>query len=363
MDDQVERRLWLRLVHSQNASHRIFSEHLRRRWPEKSLIDLKRSDVSKFLTSMAKDLPAPGGNAIQADLRWLQDAPNRHLLPLTNSQYPRLLREIPDPPIALFVNGNPRNFDLPCISIVGSRNPTPQGRELAFSFARSFADMGFAVVSGLANGIDGYAHRGALATGISLGVCAHGLDMVYPRGHRSLAAVMAGTGALISEFPTGTPPRKQHFPWRNRLISGISVGTLVVEAGLKSGSLITARLAAEQNREVFAMPGSIQSPQSKGCHYLIKNGAALVESLEDILQEIGQFNNFQKCFEFPGVDNKKNEHSWFLKHMGYAPCTRDELLKRSGLTSPEVSSMLLALELEGCVEMCPGGTYVRVNRS
>ena len=230
-------------------------------------------------------------------------------------------------------------------------------------FGRRLAEMGFTVVSGLARGIDGCAHRGALAAGSTVAVCAHGLDSVYPEAHRPLAAAIAQDSTLVSEFPTGIRPRPPLFPQRNRIISGMSLGTLVVEAGLRSGSLITANLAGEQNREVFAVPGSIYSPQSRGCHDLIKKGVTLVESVDDILQEIGHHAGRRIGSQASPGPHPDSSHAWFLEHMGYAPCTRDELVKRSGLTSAEVSSMLLVLELEGCVELCPGGTYVRVTRS
>lgn len=367
MEDRKELEQWLTLIHSRNPCLRDLNRAVAARWPGKSLTQLPPDRVSQFLEHALATLPDPAPGAVTADVQWLQDGPDRHLLPVTDPRYPWLLREIPDPPLVLFVRGDPGGLNLPCLSIVGSRNPTPQGRETAESFARQLARMGFTVASGLARGIDGSGHRGALAAGATTGVCAHGLDMVYPGAHESLAEKIAGTGksALVSEFPTGTTPQRHRFPQRNRVISGMSLGTLVVEAGLRSGSLITANLAAEQNREVFAVPGPINSPQSRGCHDLIRNGATLVETVEDILQEISSYRGSQSFAEgctTEGAGPTKT-HAWFLEHMGYAPSTRDELARRSGLTSAEVSSMLLVLELEGWVEMCPGGAYVRVTRS
>lgn len=362
MDDHKE--LWLRLVHSGNPCLRDLNRRLRGDQPDKTLLELTPEETTAFLVSQISALPAPDEGALESDRRWLTGAPDRHLLPIVDPKYPWLLREIPDPPLALFATGDAGCLNLPCLSIVGSRNPSPQGRETAQWFARCLAGLGFTIVSGLALGIDGCAHRGALDSGRTVGVCAHGLDTVYPQAHRRLAGAIRDKGALISEFPSGSKPHRHNFPQRNRLISGMSLGTLVVEAGLRSGSLITARLAAEQNREVFAVPGPISSPQSRGCHSLIRSGASLVESLDDIFREIAQYHrNPAPGRHGPGSSEYRGEHAWFLDHMGHAPCTRDELVRRSGLTSGEVSSMLLVLELEGCVELCPGGTYVRVTRS
>lgn len=361
MDDKKE--LWLRLIHSDNPCLRDLNRRLRKRRPDKTLLELAPDEATRFLESQVEGPAGLDRRALETDLQWLAGAPDRYLLPIVDRQYPWLLREIPDPPLALFVVGEPGCLNMPCLSIVGSRNPTPQGRETAKLFARRLAGLGFTIVSGLALGIDGCAHHGAVDSGRTVAVCAHGLDTIYPPAHRALASALCEKGALVSEFPTGSEPRRHNFPQRNRLISGMSLGTLVIEAGLRSGSLITARLAAEQNREVFAVPGPINSPQSRGCHSLIRNGASLVESLDDIFREIGQYRHHPAQVTCGQGSARVGEHAWFLDHMGYAPCTRDELVRRSGLTSGEVSSMLLILELEGCVELCPGGTYVRVTRS
>ena len=367
METQTNSEQWLVLIHSRNLSLRELNRRLQVRSPGNTLMELDPNALSGFLRGLADTRVRAECKAIEADLKWLDGAADRHLLPLTDSRYPWLLQQIPDPPLGLFVSGNLECLDLPCLSIVGSRNPTPNGRETAAYFSKALAELGFVVASGLARGIDGSAHRGALETGATIGVCAHGLDIVYPRMHARLADEIRETGALVSEFPIGSPPHRNHFPQRNRIISGLSLGTLVVEAGLRSGSLITARLAAEQNREVYSVPGPINSPLSRGCHELIRNGATLAESMEDILHELKQYVRFSAPLQpsgIPsGIKNNNNEHAWFLDHMGYAPCTRDELVTRSGLTSGEVSSMLLLLELEGRVELCPGGTYVRVTRN
>lgn len=363
MENAGELEQWLGLIHAGSLSLRVVNRFVQTRWPGRTLPELGPEAISQCLDRLLATLPEPDRGAIHADLRWLEQDGDRYLLPITDRRYPWLLREIPDPPLALYVNGDPGCLNLPCLSIVGSRNPTPQGRETAKSFGRHLAEMGFTVVSGLARGIDGCAHRGALEAGATVAVCAHGLDTVYPGSHRLLAAAMAQRSALVSEFPIGAVPRRHHFPQRNRIISGMSIGTLVVEAGIKSGSLITANLAGEQNREVFAVPGSINAPQSRGCHELIRRGVTLVESIDDILRETGHFRGERPRAASTAAPGAPHAHARFLEHMGYAPCTRDELVKRSGLTPAEVSSMLLVLELEGCVELCPGGTYVRVTRS
>lgn len=246
---------------------------------EKSLA-VKREAIDAILSG-------PDEAALKPDLDWLGE-PHHYLLVWSDPDYPPLLREIPDPPVMLYVMGDRRVLSRPQLAIVGSRNPTPMGRENARAFAKSLAGAGLVITSGMALGIDGAAHRGALeAGGKTIAVAGTGLDRVYPSRHRDLAHDIVRHGALVSEFPLGTPPKPENFPVRNRLISGLSLGTLVVEAALQSGSLITARLATEQGREVFAIPGSIHSPQSRGCHALIRQGVKLVETAQDILEELG----------------------------------------------------------------------------
>lgn len=260
MEVDTELEKWLKLVHGGNPCLRDLNRFIQARMPGHTLPELAPDALADCLDRVLATLPSPDAGAVTADIRWLEGHDGRYLLPITDSRYPWLLRQIPDPPLALYASGDPACLNRPCLAIVGSRNPTPQGRETATGFGRRFAEMGFTVVSGLARGIDGCAHRGALESGTTVGVCAHGLDTVYPDAHRALAAAMSGTSALISEFPTGIGPKPHQFPQRNRLISGLSLGTLVVEAGLKSGSLITANLAGEQNREVFSVPGPINAP-------------------------------------------------------------------------------------------------------
>ncbi len=297
---------------------------------------------------------------------WLQDE-NHHLVRLGDNAYPQLLAGISDPPAQLYVDGDPEILHLPALALVGSRNPTTGGAQNAFEFARHLGATGFCIVSGLAQGIDAAGHRGALAAGApTVAFLGHGIDRVYPAGNRELARDIARHGALVSEFPLGTAPNRALFPQRNRLISGLSLGTIVVEAARRSGSLITARLAAEQGREVFAIPGSIHNPLSRGCHQLIREGAKLVEAADDILTELAPLaghllqtiDETAASDRLPAVEKDTDaEYVKLLQAIGHDPVSADELVERSGLTIDQVSSMLLILELEGKIEKLSGGRY------
>jgi len=312
----------------------------------------------------------PDWDQVEQDLRWLE-GDNRTLLTLRDARYPLLLREIADPPPLLFVQGHAAALEMAQLAIVGSRNPTPSGQQTALDFARFLAGAGLAITSGLAAGIDGAAHRGALeSTTPTLAVTGTGLDRVYPARHRDLAHRIAEQGALISELPPGTPPLPANFPRRNRIISGLSAGTLVVEAAQKSGSLITARLAAEQGREVFAIPGSIHNPLARGCHALIRQGAKLVETAEDILEELNPLLGtlLKVPREKPAAEAEPTPRRWdreyqlLMAALDFDPAPVDLLIQRSGLTADAVSSMLLLLELEGFVSAAPGGRYCRTGK-
>jgi len=299
----------------------------------------------------------------ELEREWLQ-GPDHSRVRLGEDAYPELLAQIPGPPSLLYVNGNPEILHLPALAIVGSRNPTSAGSRNAFEFARHLGSAGFCIVSGLAQGIDEQAHRGALAAGApTIAFLGHGIDRVYPASNRELAHEIAAAGALVSEFPLGTHPHKSLFPQRNRLISGASFGTLVVEAARRSGSLITARLAAEQGREVFAIPGSIHNPLSRGCHKLIRQGAKLVETADDIVAELGPvaghvLQNAVESMESETLTvTGDDEYAGLLNFLGHDPSSPDELVDRSGLTIDQVSSMLLILELEGKIEKLSGGRY------
>jgi DNA processing protein len=300
------------------------------------------------------------------ELGWLQQEDN-HLISYFDDAYPELLRQSHSAPLVLYVHGRLEALGLPQLAIVGSRNPTVSGLENARAFATSLVQAGLSITSGLAQGIDGEAHRAALdADGYTIAVMGTGLKRVYPAAHRELAHAIARHGALVSEFPLDAPPRREHFPQRNRIIAGLSIGTLVVEAAVKSGSLITARLSGEFGREVFAIPGSIHSPLSKGCHQLIRQGAKLVETATDIADELGAMvEGLRETVKttIPEEEIKNDEFDRLLTTMGYDPVNIDVLIERSGLTIDAISSMLLRMELEGMVEKVPGGTYQRIGNA
>ncbi len=307
-------------------------------------------------------LRKPDWSGVERDLRWLE-TPGRHCLVLQDAGYPPFLREIADPPPLLFVQGSVEALSRQQLAVVGSRNPSADGARLAREFARALAQTGFAITSGLALGVDAAAHAGALdGGGLTLAVAGTGLDQVYPRSHRGLVdAIVAQGGALISEFPSGTPPRAGNFPRRNRIISGLSLGVLVVEAAARSGSLITARMALEQGREVFALPGSIHNPLARGCNALIKQGAKLVESVADILDEFGLPPPPRQSL--PSQDRALAELDpecrALLKFIAYAPTSVDTLVAATGMTPEVIASLLLVLELQGCIVSAAGG-YNRV---
>ncbi|AFJ03078.1 Rossmann fold nucleotide-binding protein Smf possibly involved in DNA uptake [Methylophaga frappieri] len=317
-------------------------------------------------TELRDALLHPDWQQVVEDLQWL-DKPDRHIVTLDDDRYPTLLREIADPPPLLFVQGEVSCLQDWQLAIVGSRHPSAGGRDNAFEFARYLAGGGLHICSGLADGIDAAAHQGALAAaGKTIAVVGTGLDRVYPAKNRDLAHQIAAQGAIISEFPPGTPPRAENFPRRNRLISGLSLGTLIVEAAVRSGSLITARMAMEQGREVFAIPGSIHNPLARGCHQLIREGAKLVETATDILDELGAIAEFaqQSPVETRSADmanavETDDEYQMLFEHLGFDPISIDMLVARSGLTAEAVSSMLLLLELQGRVSSLPGGKYQR----
>lgn len=294
-------------------------------------------------------------------LRWLEQ-PAHHFIARGSPRYPPLLAELPDAPLGLFVCGDPDVLSLPQLAIVGSRNPTKAGAENAHEFASHLARAGLTVTSGLAIGVDAAAHRGALhADSLTVAVCGTGLDIDYPRANAGLAKQIASAGALLSEFPLGTPASRSNFPRRNRIISGLSLGTLVVEAAVQSGSLITARLAAEQGREVFAIPGSIHNALARGCHRLLRDGAKLVETADDIFAELRLPESGRKRAETaavlaPALDK---EYEILLDALGFEAASVDVLIARTGFAADEVASMLLILELEARIDACPGGLYVR----
>jgi DNA processing protein len=323
-------------------------------------------------------LLAPPAERMERIAGWLE-APGHHLVSRHSEDYPALLAQSTGAPLILYVNGDPGLLSMPQLAVVGSRNPTRGGERTALEFAAHLAASGLVITSGLATGIDTAAHEGALsANGSTVAVLGTGIDRVYPAANRALAHRIAERGALVSEFPLGAQPEAWHFPRRNRIISGMSLGTLVVEAAHRSGSLITARLAAEQGREVFAIPGSIHNALARGCHRLIRDGARLVESADDIFAELAPLAGAlgTRLSEPPpgggsgaaggaadaAVAGRDGDYDKLLEALGWEPVDMDRLIERSGLTIDQLSSMLLILELEGEVESLPGGKFSRVRQ-
>ena len=292
-------------------------------------------------------------NVVASCETWLKD-PLNHILCIGDVEYPQALLNISDPPFVLFVKGRVELLNTPSLAIVGSRNASPQGLRNAEAFAQAVSEGGLCVVSGMAQGIDAAAHLGGLrGKSASIAIVGTGLDKVYPSSNRDLAHQLSASGAIVSEFFLGTPPLPANFPRRNRIISGLSLGCLVVEASLQSGSLISARMALEQGRDVFAIPGSIHSPQSKGCHLLIKQGAKLVDNVQDIFDELGHTVSINSAAP-PAF-----EHELFA-HLDVDPIDLNTLSTRSGLTIASLSAILLQLELEGSIATLPGGLYQRI---
>lgn len=299
--------------------------------------------------------------SVEHALAW-SDQVGHHLITLGDANYPQALLEIPDPPNVLYVRGNPRLLNQRSLAIVGSRNATPLGAQTAEQFARNLAAAEWCIVSGLALGIDAAAHRGALlAEGQTIAVVGTGVDRLYPARNKDLALRIAAQGAIVSEFPLGTPAIAANFPRRNRIISGLARGVVVVEAAPESGSLITARLAGEQGREVFAIPGSIHSPVARGCHQLIKQGAKLVETAQDILEELGGGNQ-PSIYSKPLAASEAATDDPLLKALGHDPASLDELVVRSGIAAEQLLVRLLELELSGLIAPLPGNRYQALNR-
>ncbi len=369
----TELHYWLALYRAPGVGSTTFHTLLDQFGSPRAVFEAKQQlSACGFLGKPALEyLRAPDWAAVEKDLAWLAQ-PGHHALTFADPAYPQLLRETDGAPPLLFVVGDPAVLSTPQLAIVGSRNPTPGGRETAQDFARHLVATGLTITSGLALGVDAASHRGALdGGGLTIAVAGTGLDRVYPARHRDLAHQIAERGALVSEFVPGTPPLPDHFPRRNRIISGLSLGTLVVEAAQRSGSLITARVAAEQGREVFAIPGSIHNPLAHGCHALIRQGAKLVETANDILEELGP--SFQSLSPASIVLPQRNDYGGVnvevdaetlkvMNCLGYEPTSIDRLVERSGLTAESVSSILLVLELQGYVSSSAGGLYSQLGK-
>ncbi|MCU7915012.1 MAG: DNA-processing protein DprA [Candidatus Thiodiazotropha sp. (ex Gloverina cf. vestifex)] len=361
---------WLLVSQTSGIGSRYFQrliDHFGR--PEK-ILQASRTELSdlgipqRAISQLQRRQPSD----IEPTLTWLRE-PGHQLITQADDDYPLLLKEIDAPPPLLYLIGDATLLSQPQIAIVGSRNPTPTGINNAKKFAHSLATAGLCVTSGMAIGIDGAAHMGALKAGRTVAAMGTGLDRIYPASHHDLAHRIADMGLLVSEFPPGTPAKAENFPRRNRIISGLCLGTLVIEAAVQSGSLITARLASEQGREVFAIPGSIHNPQARGCHALIRQGAKLVESAQDIVEELGALlgtlaplsEHYQSEKKSPSDQTDDPEYTRLTEALGYDPVSVDELIARTCLTAEAVSSMLLVLELEGHVSSAPGGLYCRTD--
>ncbi len=332
---------------------------------EFSRLDRQSLAAAGLTSEQISALKHPPEELIDKTCDWLNTSEQHHILSQKNPQYPALLHELHDAPPLLYAIGRIELLDSPQIAIIGSRNCSPGGANTAEDFARVLAHSGFTITSGMALGIDSHAHRGALdASGNTIAVIGTGIDRIYPSRNKKLAHEIAAAGLIISDLPLGTPPNRENFPRRNRIISGLSLATLVVEATRNSGSLITARLSLEQGREVFAIPGSIHNPQVKGCHQLIRQGAKLVEQASDIIEDLGSLLGLvaeqSEADETVATATELDEdYQRLLEQIGYDPVPIETLLERSGLTIDQLSSMLLILELQDHIQTAPGGLYLR----
>ncbi|NHQ85085.1 DNA-protecting protein DprA [Iodobacter sp. HSC-16F04] len=355
-EDEV--RLWLRFTTVTKVGPRKQIALLSRFGTPEAVFAAKPAGLAEVLSPLVLKawLDSPDiEETVRQTLAWQAEEGNC-LLCLGDADYPSSLLDLPDAPVLLYIKGRTDLLSAPALAIVGSRNASPQGIINAREFAQCFSGAGLSVVSGLAAGIDAAAHQGALAAASStIAVVGTGLDRVYPASNRELAHQIASDGVILSELALGSPPKAEHFPRRNRIIAALGLGCLVVEATVGSGSLITAKQAADIGREVFAIPGSIHSPMARGCHQLIKQGAKLVESAEDVLSELAWASPVQG----PGKQ-KASKSSPFLQNMGFDPVDIETLSQRCGLTTDRLSAMLLTLELEGCIVALPGSRYQRI---
>jgi DNA processing protein len=359
---------WLTLYHAPGVGTVTFHQLLER-YPHPGELLQAGTEQWRMLGLKQASIDAlrrPDAAAVAHDLEW-HEKPGNRIMCCQDPDYPALLLQIPAPPPLLYVHGDPGILSEPQLAMVGSRNPTASGQRTATDFARHLSAAGLVITSGLALGIDAASHQGALDAGLpTIAVMGTGLDRVYPARHRDLARQIAEQGTLVSEFPVGTPPLAENFPRRNRIISGLSLGTLVIEAALRSGSLISARNAGEQGREVFAIPGSIHNPLARGCHHLIRQGAKLVETAQDVIDELGALAGAcsgppRTTAEAAGNTRELDEeYLQLIDCIEFDSTSIDQLVIRSGLTAAEVSSMLLQLEMSGYIASSPGGLYNRL---
>lgn len=348
--------LYLIALNKLNISKKTIAKLLKR-WPDIELMfqlsqtELQQAGLPPVLAQTIANFDL---KQTDEDLNWLAASEDHHILSQEHESYPALLKEISDPPIILYAKGNLSALKQATLAIVGSRNPSITGSENAKNFAKEIASYGVTIVSGLALGIDAQAHIGCLeAQEKTVAVLGTGIDTIYPRRHNYLAQQITENGLLISEFPLKSPPIALHFPLRNRIISGISLCTLVIEAAIKSGSLITARLALEQNRDVLAIPGSIHNPVARGCHHLLQQGAKLVTSVADVLDEL-RIEHVPQAIKKSSDQKKSN----LIKYIGHEITSIDQIILRSGLAVEQVLSELALLEMDGSVAVIPGG-YIR----
>jgi DNA processing protein len=362
-DDGGDLAAWLRLLNVPGAGRQQIRRVLAEYGSLDAVLAAPQAEWRQLFGSDGATALAAGAEGQPGEVdrvrAWLDQGAGRQWLAIGDARYPDALLQTADPPLLLYVQGRVELLRTRCIAIVGSRNPTAQGADHARGFAEHLGRAGYTIVSGMALGIDAAAHIGALAGGGgTIAVVGTGLDRIYPARNRELAHRIAESGLLVSEFPLGTAPLQQNFPQRNRIIAGLSLGTLVVEAALQSGSLITAAQAADTGREVFAIPGSIHSPQSRGCHALIKQGAKLVETAQDVLDELGGlFGGSRAVASAPAPAAVARDP--VLEAMGYEPVGLDALLARTGFATGALTARLLELELAGQVARLPGGVYQR----
>ena len=372
MIDRDEFSAWLRLLETPGVGREAARALLARFGSPEAAIGAstgaRKAVVAPEAAAALAQPPANFDARLDAGWRWLSGGEARDIVAVGDARFPQLLLEAPDPPLLLYVQGRAELLGQASIAIVGSRNPTPQGLENARAFAAHLSRAGWVVVSGMALGVDGAAHEGALeGSAGTIAVVGTGLDRVYPARHRALARRIAEHGLLVSEFSIGTPALPPHFPVRNRIIAGLSRGTLVVEAAVRSGSLITARLAADAGRDVFAIPGSIHLPQARGCHALIKQGAKLVDSAADVIDELGPLAPDTPVDgpRAPGAADSPStsRDGALLAALGFDPMGLDELIARTGQSAAELSARLLELELQGRISRMPGQTFQRLERA
>lgn len=375
---------WLRFAQEPGLPPRAALALLQHGGPPAQIYQQSASELGRWLApglalQLSRAPSAHQAEQLAHTLAWLQASPRRHAIPLHHACYPERLRQLADPPLVLYLEGNPQALARPSLAIVGARNATPAGLQNAQAFAQALARAGWLIVSGLARGIDAAAHLGALAGApaplATLAVLGCGPDIIYPARHAALARRIADQGAIVSDYPPGTPPLPGHFPRRNRLVAGLTLGTLVIEAALRSGSLVTARLAAEHNREVFALPGSIHAPLARGCHALIRQGAKLVETVADILEELppcplpdtpappSPAPLAPQPAQATGATRISADAARLLPFLSDAPAALDTLVQGSAMGAAAISAALWELEIAGLAARTDTGAYQRLQGS